>query len=97
MVAVVPRHSEEIQTERRPMASSPAHSPPLAAGQADAHPIDMARPCPHCGGSGALRLADQRYRTCLECLGHGRLVAIGETLPLAALRTASSASSSAAR
>jgi len=92
MEAAVPRHSEEIQTDRRPMASSPAHSPPLAAPL-----VDASRPCPHCGGSGNLRLADQRYRTCLECLGRGRLVAIGETLPLAALRTASPASSSAAR
>jgi hypothetical protein len=92
MVAPVPRHSVEIQTDRRPMASISAHSPPQAAPL-----VNAGRPCPHCGGSGTLRLADQRYRTCLECLGHGRLVAIGETLPLAALRTASSASSSAAR
>ena len=97
MEATVPRHSEEIQTDRRPMASSPAHSPPLVASQADARQVETGRPCPHCGGSGNLRLADQRYRTCLECLGRGRLVAIGETLPLAALRTASTASSSAAR
>jgi DnaJ-class molecular chaperone len=29
--------------------------------------------CQHCGGSGMLRLDDQRYRTCLPCLGQGRL------------------------
>jgi len=29
--------------------------------------------CRRCGGGGMLRLADQRYRTCLECLGQGRL------------------------
>lgn len=28
--------------------------------------------CPRCGGSGMLRLGDQRYRTCLDCLGRGR-------------------------
>ena len=28
--------------------------------------------CRTCGGSGMLRLADQRYRTCLDCLGQGR-------------------------
>jgi DnaJ-class molecular chaperone len=28
-------------------------------------------PCPVCGGSGSLRLSDQRYRTCLDCLGTG--------------------------
>ena len=29
--------------------------------------------CPRCGGSGALRLGDQSYRTCLDCLGQGVL------------------------
>lgn len=28
--------------------------------------------CPHCGGSGTLRLGGQRYRTCLPCLGQGQ-------------------------
>ena len=30
--------------------------------------------CHHCGGSGMLRLDDQRYRTCLDCLGQGQLL-----------------------
>jgi DnaJ-class molecular chaperone len=34
-------------------------------------PIPIA--CPHCGGSGILRMGDQRFRTCLECLGQGQL------------------------
>ena len=79
------------------MTLTPAHSPPLAAAGALQGECGRGKPCPHCGGSGTLRLADQRYRTCLECLGRGRLVAIGQTLPLASLRTASPASSSAAR
>jgi len=29
--------------------------------------------CHQCGGSGMLRLSDQRYRTCLECLGQGKI------------------------
>ena len=29
--------------------------------------------CQRCGGSGMLRLGDQSFRTCLECLGQGRL------------------------
>jgi DnaJ-class molecular chaperone len=29
--------------------------------------------CPRCGGSGTLRLGDQSYRTCLDCLGQGKL------------------------
>jgi hypothetical protein len=97
MEVPVPRHSEEIQTHRRPMSLTPAHSPPASRPAAAPIPVQAGRPCPHCGGSGSLRLADQRYRTCLECLGSGRLVAIGETFPLAGLRTASPASSSAAR
>lgn len=28
--------------------------------------------CSRCGGSGMLRLDDQRYRTCMDCLGRGR-------------------------
>ena len=28
---------------------------------------------PRCGGSGVLRLCDQKFRTCLDCLGQGRL------------------------
>jgi hypothetical protein len=29
--------------------------------------------CPHCGGSGILRMGDQQFRTCLDCLGQGQL------------------------
>ncbi|MCP9885095.1 hypothetical protein KBY97_08145 [Synechococcus sp. ATX 2A4] len=32
-----------------------------------------AQRCPRCGGSGVLRLSDQKFRTCLDCLGQGRL------------------------
>jgi DnaJ-class molecular chaperone len=45
--------------------------------------------CPHCGGSGTLRLSGQRYRTCLPCLGQGRTPALESaitTAKLAALR-----------
>jgi hypothetical protein len=48
------------QLEARPATDS---SQPLAA-----EPI-----CPHCGGSGTLRHGDQLFRTCLDCLGQGRL------------------------
>jgi DnaJ-class molecular chaperone len=30
--------------------------------------------CQQCGGSGMLRLDDQRYRTCLDCLGQGKVL-----------------------
>ena len=32
--------------------------------------------CPTCGGSGTLRLGDQSFRTCLDCLGQGSLPAL---------------------
>ena len=27
--------------------------------------------CAHCGGSGIQRVSEQRFRTCLHCLGNG--------------------------
>jgi len=45
-----------------------AQAPPAAQLEVPA-PI----PCPHCGGSGILRMGDQQFRTCLECLGQGQL------------------------
>jgi hypothetical protein len=30
--------------------------------------------CRHCGGSGMLRVSDLSYRTCMDCLGLGKLV-----------------------
>ena len=30
--------------------------------------------CKQCGGSGMLRLDDRRYRTCLVCLGQGKVL-----------------------
>lgn len=51
--------------------------------------------CGQCGGSGLLRVAEQRYRTCLDCLGQGRSLPItGDGL---FFRMVSVASSSAAR
>lgn len=50
----------------------------------------QASTCPHCGGSGSLRLGGQRYRTCLPCLGQGQLPALPAaitTADLATLRT----------
>ena len=42
-------------------------------------------PCSQCGGSGVLRLTDQRYRTCLECLGQGQLSGLSAAITTAAL------------
>jgi DnaJ-class molecular chaperone len=55
--------------------------------------------CPVCGGSGLLRVGDQfgdqRYRTCLDCLGQGRCLPMtGDGL---FVRMVSVASASAAR
>jgi DnaJ-class molecular chaperone len=43
--------------------------------------------CQQCGGSGMLRLDDQRYRTCLDCLGQGKMQqAMGGTTVAAILQ-----------
>ena len=43
--------------------------------------------CQQCGGSGMLRLDDQRYRTCLDCLGQGKVLqAMGATTVAALLQ-----------
>jgi hypothetical protein len=39
-------------------------------GGGSAQPGDS---CPSCGGSGVLRTAAAGYRTCLDCVGQGRL------------------------
>lgn len=48
--------------------------------------------CPQCGGSGLLRIDDQRYRTCLDCLGQGRSPAMGSDGMFFRIVTATSAS-----
>jgi hypothetical protein len=53
---------------RAEVAQGAVQAPPLAQLE-DAAPIT----CPHCGGSGILRMGDQQFRTCLECLGQGQL------------------------
>jgi DnaJ-class molecular chaperone len=52
-------------------------SPPLALEAS----LTAANRCPRCGGSGLLRQGDRRYRTCLDCLGQGRLLT-QESVPL---------------
>jgi hypothetical protein len=59
------------------------------------HAADVS--CPSCGGSGMLRLGDQRFRTCLDCLGQGRLPALAAVLKLDSRRLNAAASSAAAR
>ena len=43
--------------------------------------------CPTCGGSGTLRLGDQSFRTCLDCLGQGSLPALAAAETTAVLAT----------
>ena len=51
--------------------------------------------CPRCGGSGILRLGDHRYRTCLDCLGVGKLpVGAPPSPPRCSLSAAPSAAAS---
>lgn len=44
-------------------------------GQTGARSAESPAPilCPQCGGSGILRMGDQQFRTCLDCLGQGQL------------------------
>ncbi|MEI6032595.1 MAG: hypothetical protein WCQ20_15750 [Synechococcaceae cyanobacterium ELA739] len=56
---------------------TPSHSPGTASGiRADLGTLKLhdGGTCHHCGGSGMLRLDDQRYRTCLDCLGQGQVL-----------------------
>ena len=41
--------------------------------------------CSTCGGSGTLRLGDQSFRTCLDCLGQGSLPALAAAETTAAV------------
>ena len=41
--------------------------------------------CQRCGGSGTLRLGDQSFRTCLDCLGQGRRPALAAATTIAAV------------
>jgi DnaJ-class molecular chaperone len=50
------------------MTAIPAHAPPTAPALVTAE-----QTCPRCGGSGILRMGDQQFRTCLDCLGQGQL------------------------
>lgn len=58
------------------MSSHPHSSPLQAAPESDCR-------CRQCGGSGMLRLDDQRYRTCLDCLGQGQVVRASGVPPAA--------------
>jgi DnaJ-class molecular chaperone len=86
---------------------TPNQQPHLAAAPAPLldDQTSRAQPevCPSCGGSGMLRLGDQRFRTCLDCLGQGRLSAVAaattvaEVFQLDSRRLNAAASSAAAR
>ncbi len=41
--------------------------------------------CMTCGGRGALRQGDESYRTCLDCLGQGRLPGMAAATTTAAV------------
>lgn len=54
-------------------AAASTSASPSTTARASSRPSG-AEACNRCGGSGKLRLGDQRYRTCLECLGQGQLL-----------------------
>lgn len=49
------------------------HAAPSNSALPSARREPVVQRCPRCGGSGVLRLSDQKFRTCLDCLGQGRL------------------------
>ena len=82
------------------LAAAPAPSIDPFPDQAS---LALRQVCPSCGGSGKLRLGDQRFRTCLDCLGQGQLPAVAaattvaEVLQLDSRRLNAAASSAVAR
>jgi hypothetical protein len=76
-----PTRSAELAPEagasdvREAQAPVGAEVAPIAVVAPSAAPLEAPAPilCPHCGGSGILRMGDQQFRTCLECLGQGQL------------------------
>mgnify|MGYP006966041187 CR=1 FL=1 len=76
-----PERSAEGSSETATCGVREAQAPigaevtPIAALASPAAPLETPTPilCPHCGGSGILRMGDQQFRTCLECLGQGQL------------------------
>jgi hypothetical protein len=76
-----PERSAELAPEAvasgvgEPQAPLGAEVAPIAALAPSAAHLEAPAPilCPHCGGSGILRMGDQQFRTCLECLGQGQL------------------------
>jgi hypothetical protein len=59
--------------------ASPFVPPSTATGLQEASGTQPSTPlvqsCKHCGGSGILRVSDLSHRTCMDCLGQGKLTA----------------------
>jgi hypothetical protein len=53
------------------MTSTPSLAPPARPNRVPTSAPSGILTCRRCGGSGILRLADGRFRTCLDCLGQG--------------------------
>ena len=55
------------------LSAEPAQGagPPRLAPEPAAQPFAAAAVCLRCGGSGRLRINDDSFRTCLDCLGQG--------------------------
>lgn len=82
---------------RETALSTAIEAPAVAAARiTSAEASAVPRVCERCGGSGKLRLGDQRYRTCLDCLGGGQQILVAAS-PLWAPRFSAGASASGAR
>jgi hypothetical protein len=90
-------HQPHLEVAQAPVTHQHTQSTQPQVGQ------PLQEVCSCCGGSGMLRLDDQRFRTCLDCLGQGRLPAVSaattvaEVLQLDSRRLSAAASSAAAR
>ena len=86
LVTITPSSSTRAEWQRSHLCVAPLELPPAQLQR-------ERTPCPHCGGSGMLRINVQSHRTCLECLGGGqRLLTSADLLRRAGLRAVVSSS-----
>ncbi|MEY3735367.1 MAG: hypothetical protein RLZZ624_425 [Cyanobacteriota bacterium] len=69
-----------------PAESAQGGSPPVVPAPEPVSSAAVEAVCSRCGGSGRLRINDDSFRTCLDCLGQGVLPRFSS--PLAAQVTA---------
>lgn len=81
----VPPAAPPCQASRGDATSLPAEAEVLDAPPSAPPPVKAMEGllCSRCGGSGRLRINDDSFRTCLDCLGRGVLSRMAPSAPLA--------------